>query len=193
MDALKLLTQDHRGLERLFKTYERTGAGTSNQKERLAAQIILELSTHASIEEQFLYPTARELSKSFDAHVLQALEEHHLAAVTLAELAKTPTRDERFDAKMAVLMENVRHHVEEEEGDLFPELRRLMDRSQLALLGEAMEQAKASDSLPQDSSPQSVYSDAVAKILESGTGLVLGTTLAAMRVVSPLNSAHSSR
>ena len=189
MDALNLLTQDHRSVERLFKAYERTGTGTSNQKQRLAVQIIRELSIHASIEEQFLYPTARELSKSFDAPILEALEEHHLAKVTLAELEKMSPRDERFDAKMAVLMENIRHHVEQEEGDLFPKLKRFMDRSQLALLGEAMEQEKATDS-----PPESVVSDAVAKFLETGTELVLGTTRAATRVVtSHLNSARSSR
>ena len=187
MDALTFLTRDHRTVERLFKAYERTG--TSNQKQRLAVQILRELSVHASIEEQFLYPTARELSKSFDAPVLEALEEHHLAKVSLAELDKMSPRDERFDAKMAVLMETIRHHVKEEEGELFPKLKRFMDRSQLDLLGEAMEQAKTADS-PRES----VVSDAVAKILESGTDLVLGTTRAATRVVtSHLNSARSSR
>ena len=189
MDALNLLTQDHRTVERLFRTYERTGRGTSNQKQRLAVQIIRELSIHASIEEQFLYPTAREISKSLDAPVLEALEEHHLVKVMLAELERLSPRDERFDPKMAVLMESVRHHVEEEEGELFPKLKRLMDRSQLDLLGEAMEQAKAPAS-----PPESVVSDAVAKILESGTELVLGTTRAATRVVtSHLTSARSSR
>src|SRR4029453_10135071 len=60
MDALKLLTQDHRNVERLFKAYEQTGEGAAKQKERLAGQIIRELSIHATIEEQFLYPTPRE-------------------------------------------------------------------------------------------------------------------------------------
>jgi hemerythrin superfamily protein len=188
MDALKLLTQDHRNVERLFKAYEQTGEGAGKQKQRLAGQIIRELSIHASIEEQFLYPTARESSKSLDAPVLEALEEHHLAKGTLAELEKLSTRDERFDAKMAVLIETIRHHVEEEEGDLFPRLKRLLDRAELAVLGEAMEEAKASDS-----PSGSVVSDAVAKILDSGTDLVLGPARSAMRAVTSLNLAWPSR
>jgi hypothetical protein len=83
-------------------------------------QVIRELSIRASIEEQFLYPTARELSDTLDSQVLEALEEHHLAKATLAELEKMAPSDERFDAKMTVLMENIRHHVDEEEEDLFP-------------------------------------------------------------------------
>ena len=117
MDAIKLLTQDHRAVERLFKAYERAGDRASKEKQRLADQVIRELSIHASIEEQFLYPTARELSDKLDSKVLEALEEHHLAKATLAELEKMSPSDERFDAKMTVLMENIRHHVEEEEED----------------------------------------------------------------------------
>lgn len=199
MDALKLLTQDHRNVERLFKTYERTGEGASKQKQRLSDRIIRELSMHAAIEEHLLYPTARELSERLDEQVLEALEEHHLAKGTLVELEKMSPRDERFDAKMAVLMENIRHHVEEEEGELFPRLKRLLDRAELAVLGEAMEEAKKKapthpHPMAPDSPPGNVVSDALAKILDSGKDLVRGTARSATRAVtSHLNPARSSR
>ena len=199
MDALKLLTQDHRTVERLFKAYERAGDRASKQKQRLAEQISRELSIHASIEEQFLYPTARELSEKLGAEVLEALEEHHLAKATLAELEKMSPRDERFDAKMTVLMESIRHHVEEEEQELFPKLRRLMDRADLAVLGEAMEAAKKMapthpHPMAPDSPPGNVVSDVLAKVLDSGKDLVRDAARSARRAVSArVNPARTSR
>ena len=199
MDALKLLTQDHRTVERLFKAYERAGDRAIKEKQRLAEQVIRELSIHASIEEQFLYPTARELSDKLDSQVLEALEEHHLAKATLAELEKISPSDERFDPKMTVLMENIRHHIEEEEKDLFPKLKRLMDRADLAVLGEAMEAAKKlapthPHPMAPDTPPGNIVSEALAKILDSGKDLVRGTARSARRAVTArLNAARSSR
>ncbi len=199
MDALKLLIQDHRTVERLFKAYERAGDRATKEKQRLADQVIRELSIHASIEEQFLYPTARELSDKLDSQVLEALEEHHLAKGTLAELEKLSPSDERFDAKMTVLMENIRHHVDEEEEDLFPKLKRLMDSGDLAVLGEAMEAAKKlapthPHPMAPDTPPGNIVSGALAKILDSGKDLVRGTARSAGRAVAArLRPARSSR
>lgn len=199
MDAIKLLTRDHRTVERLFKAYERAGDRASKTKQRLADQVIRELSIHASIEEQFLYPAARELSEKLDAQVLEALEEHHLAKATLAELEKMSPSDERFDAKMTVLMENIRHHVEEEQRGLFPKLRRLMDSADLAVLGEAMEAAKRMapthpHPMAPDSPPGNIVSGALAKVLDSGKDLVRDTARSARRAVTArLNPARSSR
>jgi hemerythrin superfamily protein len=189
MDAIKLLTQDHRQVERLFKAYERAGDRAHATKARIAEAVVRELSIHASIEEQFLYPTARELSEKLDDQVLEALEEHHVAKATLAELDKMSPGDERFDAKMTVLMENIRHHVEEEEKDLFPKLRRLMAPEELAVLGEAMESAKKvvpthPHPMAPDTPPGNVVSGALAKILDSGKDLVRDTARSARRAVS---------
>ncbi|MBL8951895.1 MAG: hemerythrin domain-containing protein [Myxococcaceae bacterium] len=118
MDALKLLKQDHREVEALFKRYERAGDGATKAKKQLARRVTELLSKHAAVEEELLYPAARELSKDLEDLVLEALEEHHVAKATLAELEKMSPDDERFDAKMTVLIENIRHHVEEEEGEL---------------------------------------------------------------------------
>ena len=130
--------------------------------------------------------------------MLEALEEHHLVKGTLAELEKMSPRDERFDAKIAVLRENVRHHVEEEEGALFPRLRRLMDGAELGVLGEAMDEARKTapthpHPLAPDSSPGNVVAGALATILDSGQELVRGTARSATRVVTALKFAPSSR
>lgn len=199
MDAIKLLTQDHRAVERLFKSYERAGDRAGKQKRQVADAVIRALSIHASIEEQLLYPTARELSDTLDDQVLEALEEHHVAKATLAELEKMSSTDERFDAKMTVLMENIRHHVEEEEEDLFPKLRRLMAAEDLAALGEAMEGArKLAPTHPHpmapDSPPGNIVSGVLAKVLDTGKDVVRGTARSARRAVSArLGRARSSR
>jgi hemerythrin superfamily protein len=189
MDAIQLLTRDHRSVERLFKAYERAGERALKEKQRLAGQVIRDLSIHASVEEQFLYPTARELSEKLDDQVLEALEEHHLAKATLAEVAKMSPSDERFDAKMTVLMESVRHHVEEEEEKLFPKIQRLMDSEDLALLGEAMEAAKKvapthPHPMAPDTPPGNIVSDALAKILDSGKDIVRNTLHSARKVAA---------
>ncbi len=189
MDAIKLLIQDHRRVERLFKEYERAGDRAHTTKARIARTVVRELSIHASIEEQFLYPTARELSEKLDNQVLEALEEHHVAKATLAELEKMSPRDERFDAKMTVLMESIRHHVDEEEEELFPKLRKLMASEELAVLGEAMDAAKKMapthpHPMAPDTPPGNLVSGALAKILDSGKDLVRDTARSARRAVS---------
>jgi len=103
--------------------------------------IIEQLSVHAAVEEQVLYPALRERMDD-DFTVLEALEEHHVAKATLAEIEKLPPTHERFDAKVTVLIESVRHHVEEEEGEMFDLLREHLKGTELDELGAAMEEAK---------------------------------------------------
>ena len=87
------------------------------------------LSKHAAIEEQVFYPEVRRAVSSLGDEVLEALEEHHVVKWTLSELEGMTPEDERFQAKVTVLMENVRHHVREEERDLFPQVRKAMSCS----------------------------------------------------------------
>lgn len=141
-DALTLLKEDHRRVEGLFKKYEKTTDRALVTRRDLVDKIIEELSVHAAIEEQVLYPVAREVSADLETDTLEALEEHHLVKVTLAELQKLDPENERFHPKVMVLMEAVRHHVEEEEGEMFPALRKAISRSDLASMGEALEGAK---------------------------------------------------
>ena len=146
MNAISLLKQDHGNVDELFRRFEQAGedAGAEVEKGRLRDKIVEQLSVHAAIEEQFLYPALRaKLGKEADSTVLEALEEHHLAKLSLSELEKLAPGAERFDAKMTVLIESVRHHVEEEERELFEKLREAFTNEELLELGDQMEAAKA--------------------------------------------------
>ena len=142
MDAVTLLRNDHRTVEGLFKKFEKAGPNAHKTRQDLVEKIVEELSIHAAIEEQTLYPAAREAMPDASEQVLEALEEHHIVKWVLSELDGMDPHDERFQAKVTVLIENVRHHVKEEEGELFPELRRAMKRKELEELAQALEQAK---------------------------------------------------
>lgn len=144
MDAIVLLKEDHKNVEKLFKQFEKAGEEARAEKGRLARRVIEELTTHTWIEEKVFYPAAREAAPDTKDHVLESVEEHHVVLWMLTELANMDPSDERFDAKMTVLMENVRHHVEEEEKDWFPEVRKAMGRNRLQDLGAEMEKARSS-------------------------------------------------
>jgi hemerythrin-like domain-containing protein len=141
-DAIALLKQDHREVDDLFERFERAGDGAHRQKRKLVDQMIEALSRHASIEERVLYPWAREYIEDEDDAVLEALEEHHVVKWLLWELEDLDPRDERFDAKVAVMAENVRHHVKEEEEELFSDLRDVATRAELLELAERLREAK---------------------------------------------------
>ena len=144
MDAIVLLKNDHKTVEKLFKQFEKAGDDDATGKRKLVDEIIEELSVHAFIEEQVFYPAARLAVPETEDHVLESLEEHHIVKWVLEELRNLGPEDERFDAKVSVLMENVRHHVEEEEQEWFPEVRKELGRKRLQELGEQLEKTKAS-------------------------------------------------
>jgi hemerythrin-like domain-containing protein len=127
-DGIALLREDHRAVKKLFKEFSATGDRAVAARRRIADKIITELSIHAGIEENVLYPRARAAVPKVESDVLEALEEHHIVKTTCAELEKMPPSDERFAAKMAVLIENVKHHIGEEESELFPKLRKAFSR-----------------------------------------------------------------
>lgn len=140
MDAITLLKQDHKTVEKLFKQFEKTTAPAELRK--LAQRIVKELSVHAAIEEMVFYPAVRERVPEAEDTVLESLEEHHIVKWVLDEIEGMKSDHERFKAKVTVLIESVRHHVEEEESELFPEVRKVIKRKELAELGEALEKAK---------------------------------------------------
>ncbi|MFD7628820.1 hemerythrin domain-containing protein [Streptomyces sp. NPDC059851] len=143
MDGIVLLRADHKTVEKLFKRFEKTDDEDRDERRRIADEVIEELTTHAWIEEQIFYPAAREAAPDTADHVLESVEEHHAVVWMLSELVDLDPGDERFKPKMTVLIEQVRHHVEEEENDWFPEVRKALGRNRLLELGEQMEQAKA--------------------------------------------------
>ena len=142
MNPITLLTQDHRNVEALFKRFE--AAEDEREKRDIADKVIEQLSIHAEIEEQLFYPALKAKLDDGD-DVVEGIEEHHLAKVSLWELERLPVTAPNFDAKFTVMTELIRHHVEEEEGDggLFAKARKAMKANELAELGERMEKAKA--------------------------------------------------
>jgi hemerythrin superfamily protein len=142
VDAISLLRDDHRTVEQLFKQFEKAGDRAYTEKRRIVDRIIEELSVHAAIEEQLFYPVARQTVPETEDIALESLEEHHIVKWVLSELEKLDPQDERFDAKVTVLIENVRHHVKEEEDEFFPKVRAELSRTALNDLGDALVEAK---------------------------------------------------
>ncbi len=140
-DAIAVLKEDHRKVKEIFEQFEK--AKTTAQKEKLCREAIKELKVHTSIEEEIFYPAFREaLGDDEDDKqlALEAAEEHRVAKTIIEALEKMKATDEDFEAKFTVLAENVRHHIKEEEEDMFPESRDLdMD---LQELGERMMERK---------------------------------------------------
>jgi len=143
MDAITLLRNDHKTVEQLFKRFEKAGDQAHVEKRQIVDRIIEELSIHASIEEQLFYPVARATVPATEDIALESLEEHHVVKWLLSELEDLDPAHERFDAKVTVLIENVRHHIEEEETEFFPKVRDSLGRKSLADLGAAMDEAKS--------------------------------------------------
>jgi hemerythrin superfamily protein len=155
MNAITLLKNDHKTVEDLFKRFEKLGPRAVKSKEDVVARIVRELSVHAAIEEMLFYPAIRQAvdDGEIDDMVLESLEEHHIVKWVLSELDGMSAENERFDAKVTVLMENVRHHVEDEENDLFPQVSKLLGRPRLDELGDAM--AKLKKTAPTHPHPRS--------------------------------------
>lgn len=171
MDAITLLKEDHLTVEQLFKRYEKAGKRAHVQKRQIVDRIIEELSVHAAIEEQVFYPVARATVPGTETIALESLEEHHIVKWLLSELAGMDPAHERFDAKVTVLIENVRHHVEEEESDFFPKVRKQLGRNELADLGDTLADAKKSaptkphPRMP-DSGPANMVAGAIAGVVD---------------------------
>jgi hemerythrin superfamily protein len=139
MKATDLLKKQHRQVEKLFKQCE--NAKQSRQRRELMDQIIEMLKMHTRIEEEIFYPSVRELgSGKAEDMIDEALEEHHVVDLVLAELPKVDPEDERFEAKITVLSELVDHHVEEEEGEMFPMAEKKLGAERIKELGQQMEQ-----------------------------------------------------
>ena len=120
MDAITLLKNDHKAVEDLFRKFEKAGENAHKTKQKLVERIVQELSVHAAVEEMTFYPFVKGVNEELTNNVLESLEEHHVVKWLVSELDGMSPNAERFDAKVTVLMENVRHHVEEEEREHVP-------------------------------------------------------------------------
>ncbi len=138
-DALALLERDHRRLEELLKTG--TAARAVARRSAILQIIARELTVHELIEEKVLYPVLKSHAEARDI-VLEGYQEHHVADIVLKELQRMPPSDERWGAKLKVLKENIEHHIEEEEGEMFKTARAVLSRNQLQELGTLMQTMK---------------------------------------------------
>jgi len=131
-DAVEMLRQDHRKVKDLFEQFEQSE--DKQTKKRIAESALTELEMHAALEEELFYPAVREEIDE-EEKIDEAEEEHHVAKLLISELQNMTPSDDRFDAKFKVLAESVKHHIEEEESEVLPEVEAEIDG---ARLGEKM-------------------------------------------------------
>jgi hemerythrin superfamily protein len=141
-DAIVILKDDHKQIRKAFREFQHAGEDAVKTKGRIVDQILEALTVHTYIENEVMYPEVRRLLPDLDDDVLESYEEHHVADVLCMELAAMSPDAEHFDAKTTVLIENVMHHIEEEEDEWFPKVREGLGRNQLRDLGEQLLAAK---------------------------------------------------
>jgi len=141
-DAIVLLRNDHKEIRRLFTQFEKAGENAHAAKGKLVDRMIELLTQHTYIENEVMYPRVRALLPEVEDDVLESYEEHHVADVLVVELAAMKPDAERFTAKTTVLIENVRHHIEEEEQEWFPKVREGLGRNVLQDIGAEMIEAR---------------------------------------------------
>jgi len=139
MNAIELLKDDHDKVSRLFQKVKATEEGEEHKE--LFKKIKAELDVHTHIEEKIFYPRLREEEELEDI-TLEGIEEHHQAKMFLRELASLSEDSEKFEPKLKVLMEDITHHVQEEEGKMFPDVQKIINESELEELGKRMEEEK---------------------------------------------------
>jgi hemerythrin-like domain-containing protein len=138
-----MLKDDHKSVKQLFRAFTKTQDGQRGERRRRADEITTEHTRHAFIEEQVFYPAVRKDVPDAEDTVLESLEEHHIVKWVCAEIEAMDAGDERFYPKVVVLTESVKHHIEEEESELFPTVRSALGRRRLAELGEQLAKAKS--------------------------------------------------
>jgi hemerythrin superfamily protein len=145
MDAIELLTSDHDEVRTMFEEFRAAKEAENTEKmHALQQRIFEELETHTRIEEDIFYPAVQALGvEELTEIVSEGIQEHHVVKVLMREIPDLSDQ-EIFEAKMTVLMENVEHHAEEEESEMFPDLREHMDDQRLDELGAELQAAKAS-------------------------------------------------
>jgi hemerythrin superfamily protein len=161
-DAIVLLREDHKEIRRVFREFQKAGKNDTGAHGRLVDEMIELLTVHTYIENEVMYPRVRELLPDLEDDVLESYEEHHVADVLVMELAAMSPTDERFVAKTTVLIENVTHHMDEEESEWFPQVREGLGRKQLQELGaELLDAKKEAPTRPSQPSALKKAADAI--------------------------------
>ena len=140
-DAIVILREDHKEVRALFREFEKSTT-TESRKGSIVSKVIELLTVHTYIENEVMYPEVRRLLPDLEDDVLESYEEHHVADVLVMELSLMKPTDERFTAKTTVLIENVDHHIDEEEKEWFPKVREGLGRKALQELGADMAEAR---------------------------------------------------
>ena len=138
MNAVKMLKQQHRQVEKLFQEFEDAKSAAARRK--VFEQIADALAVHATIEERHFYPGVK--NKETEDILLESVEEHLEVKRVIADLLAMKAGDENFEAKVKVLQEDIDHHVEEEETELFPMVEKMFDEDALETMGEAMQETQ---------------------------------------------------
>jgi hemerythrin-like domain-containing protein len=143
-NAISMLEDDHKKVRKLLSQLEETTERATKTRKELVEEISTELNTHAALEEQIFYPAYKDaVEKKEDREMyFEAVEEHHVVHLLLPELERADVTTEEFGAKAKVLKEVVEHHIEEEEGELFPSARKALGKDRLVELGDEMAQRK---------------------------------------------------
>jgi hemerythrin superfamily protein len=142
VNAVQMLKADHQKVKELFEQFEQAGDRAYAKKREIAEQVFEELEIHTKLEEEIFYPAMQERGgKEGEELIAESIQEHHVVDVLMAEMHKLDAKDDEWEAKFTVLQENVEHHVEEEEGEMFPmaqeKLGEILDR-----LGAKMQERK---------------------------------------------------
>src|SRR5215212_198798 len=141
MNAFQLLKEDHQKVSGIFQQLEPTTERAEKTRTELFTKLNEELSVHARIEETIFYPAIKQAAETREI-VLEGFEEHHVVKMLLGELEAMPVDTEEWAAKLKVLQENVEHHVEEEEQEMFQKAREVLSEDDIDRLGAQMEEMK---------------------------------------------------
>jgi len=141
MNAFQLLKEDHQKVSGIFQQIEPTTERAEKTRTELFAQLKQALDIHARIEETIFYPSIKRAAETREV-VLEGFEEHHVIKMLLKELEAMHVDTEQWSAKIKVLQENVEHHVEEEEGEMFQKARDVLSEDEINQLGEQLEELK---------------------------------------------------
>ncbi|MFJ1571250.1 hemerythrin domain-containing protein [Pseudomonas sp. NPDC088322] len=144
MNAIELLEQDHKTVKKLLEELSNTTERAVKKRTELLARIELELQAHTTIEEEIFYPALTQAGDKDDVKMYHEAKEEHrtVDALVLPDLLKTPPDTLEFSGRMKVLKELLEHHIEEEESDMFPRAKELLDKATLEQLGDAMQAQK---------------------------------------------------
>ena len=141
-DVIAMLKADHKKVQALFDKFESAGEGQTKVKQQIAEEVFMELEIHTRLEEEIFYPAFDAAADTEGEKLIaESIEEHQVVKTLMEEMRELDPSDERYEAKFTVLMENVRHHIEEEEEEMFPEAEDILE-DEMDELMEQMQELK---------------------------------------------------